>query len=75
MKSNRIINLIKVFFDIKRMKVYPETIRVKNTGDDLYNICIGVIWGSVCCILLMVLLVIVINLKIEELENDNSGSY
>jgi hypothetical protein len=57
------------------MKVYPETIKRRNTGDDLYNICIGVIWGSLCCILLMVLLVIVVNLKIEELENDNSGSY
>ncbi len=57
------------------MKIYPETIKRGNTDDDLYNICIGVIWGSVCCILLMVLLVIVINLKIEELENDNSGSY
>ncbi len=57
------------------MKVYPETIRRGDTGDDLYNICLGVVWGSLCCIILMVLLVIVIDMKIEELENDNSGSY
>tara|TARA_Y100001935_G_C17165140_1_gene437307 strand:+ start:683 stop:856 length:174 start_codon:yes stop_codon:yes gene_type:complete len=57
------------------MKIYPETIKTGDTGDDLYNIYIGVIWGSLCCILLMVILVIVVNLKIEALENDNSGSY
>ena len=59
------------------MQVYPDTFKKKSNEDDLYNICLGVICGSLCCIIIMVSLIILF-FKPKEREDmllSNSGSY
>ena len=56
------------------MQIYPETYKKGNNGDDLYNICVGIICGSLCCIVIMILIIIIIN-KDDKENTDFSGSY
>ena len=54
------------------MKVYPETIKKRDNGDILYDLCIGIICGSCICIVLLVIIIIITVNKLD--NNDNSFS-
>jgi hypothetical protein len=56
------------------MQIYPEIYKKGNNSDDLYNICVGIICGSLCCIIIMVIIIIIINKDDKGIIN-YSGSY
>ena len=56
------------------MQIYPNTFKKQNNGDDLYNICVWIICGSLCCIVIMVIIIILINKEDDQII-DYSESY
>ena len=50
--------------------IYPSSYSKDNKSDQIYNLCVGIIWGSLICICFMVLIIILL------VRNEtSSGSY